>query len=413
MTVIHPSRALCLRTAQSGTRVLYAAILGLAVGAFSGCGDGGAEDEPFFDVVQDETGRQLPDAVLDDDAITDTSFDDVSEPDALDVGAADGSGDASDDTETIDAESPDTDAGGLLPGERPCAETVLTTETVRRPADIVMFIDTSGSMGQETRTVEANIARFAEFVEASRIDYRVMLIADATVCFPQPLSSENACPDRNGPRYQHTRQRVDSVNGLSVTLNVLRDATPFLREDALLHVIAVTDDDSNLAADDFLTSIRAAGVDPIVHGIIGTADESGQGCCGLTGCTARIGEEYISLAASTGGVLASICEPDWSEVFDEIALRVATRSAERCMFSIPPLPDNVELEPTRANVFYINNFGDQVVLPNLETADGCDGRVGWYYDDPLAPRQLLLCPAACDLRGGEVQIELGCDTIKT
>ena len=40
---------------------------------------------------------------------------------------------------------------------------------------------------------------------------------------------------------------------------------------------------------------------------------------------------------------------------------------------------------------------------------------GWYYDNPAAPTQIILCPASCTLvegdMTGEVDVTLGCSTV--
>ncbi len=46
------------------------------------------------------------------------------------------------------------------------------------------------------------------------------------------------------------------------------------------------------------------------------------------------------------------------------------------------------------------------------SVDDCGTDTGWYYDDPDAPTQVLLCPAACDLtdqQGGSINIDFVCN----
>jgi hypothetical protein len=49
-------------------------------------------------------------------------------------------------------------------------------------------------------------------------------------------------------------------------------------------------------------------------------------------------------------------------------------------------------------------------VPN---AGGCQGQPGWYYDNPADPKQILLCPATCDLVSntkGTLDVVFGCKT---
>jgi hypothetical protein len=50
-----------------------------------------------------------------------------------------------------------------------------------------------------------------------------------------------------------------------------------------------------------------------------------------------------------------------------------------------------------------------------ESAAACGPEGGWYYDDPLNPTRVLVCPATCntitnDLQG-RIDILFGCGTV--
>ena len=299
----------------------------------------------------------------------------------------------------------------LLPGERPCAEAVLDANVSRVPVDILIFIDTSGSMVEETQTVVDSVAQFTEFIASSQLDYRVILVGSSAVCFPPPLSSSVGCPDRNGARYYHVRVGVGSRDGLMRTIEGLERASAFTRPDAQLHVIAVTDDDSEVGAEQFLAEVAALRSDVVVHGIVATED-NGAVCCGPRGCGARLGYVYAQLAERTGGVLASICEADWLPTFQSIAESVATRAARPCEYALPDPGPDAALDPERANVFYAEPGGERRLLPAVASSLACEGRLAWHYDTPDRPSRILLCPSACELQSATVSIELGCDTVK-
>lgn len=363
--------------------------------------DVGARDVPLPDASPDGTGS--PDA-------TDGSGEEV-DADASHVGDA-VELDAGPDTSDADAEADGSGDSALLPGERPCAEDVLGASVTRTPVDIVIFIDTSGSMQEETRTVESSIVQFTNFIAASQLDYRVVLVAAQDVCFPPPLSTAFGCPDRNGPRYAHARISVGSIDGLERTLQGLELVGDFIRPEAQLHIVAVTDDESAMSAATFLDEARTTYGEVVVHGIVAT-ETDGRICCGPRGCGARVGQVYAELASETGGVLASICEADWLETFETIAATVATSASRPCTYEIPEPPGNDAVyDPERANVFYAEPGGDRVLLPRVDDALQCAGRLAWHYDLPEAPTEIQLCPVACELQSAAVAIELGCDTVK-
>ncbi len=142
------------------------------------------------------------------------------------------------------ASSPPAGAGGglaLTPNATPqdpnaqpnepsevCAAETSQAEVTKRPMDIILVVDNSGSMTKEIAAVEANINRnFAQILEASGIDYRVILFSlyslgpeaagsrGLGVCIGDPLGP-GACSGRatsvspHGPRFFHFRDEVSS-----------------------------------------------------------------------------------------------------------------------------------------------------------------------------------------------------------
>jgi hypothetical protein len=92
------------------------------------------------------------------------------------------------------------------------------------------------------------------------------------------------------------------------------------------------------------------------------------------------------------------------------ALNTIRGAALGCQYEIPK-PDggkvNVQYTPGGGGASEeISNYPDKAHCP--ATGDG------WYYDDPMAPTQILLCPATCTKVGGdsmgEVDVVLGCKT---
>jgi hypothetical protein len=53
-------------------------------------------------------------------------------------------------------------------------------------------------------------------------------------------------------------------------------------------------------------------------------------------------------------------------------------------------------------------------LEHVTDASACAAGGGWYYDDAMAPTEIILCPARCtqiqDDVSARVQLELGCMT---
>jgi hypothetical protein len=72
------------------------------------------------------------------------------------------------------------------------------------------------------------------------------------------------------------------------------------------------------------------------------------------------------------------------------------------------------LDLDRVNLNYTPGGGVTETLPRVADPAACP-ELGWTYDDPTAPTQLVLCPATCDLvradPAGNVEVAFGCETI--
>jgi len=240
--------------------------------------------------------------------------------------------------------------GSWLPdaAER-CQLTELFSDTtvVRRAVDIIWFVDTSGSMDRETAAVNENLNRFASVMATSGLDYHVVMIARRgtgrlRVCVPPPLGGAS-CTD--GPRFLHVDQPVSSSDGLRRILSSYTRWEGFLRPESARYFVAVTDDESNLSADEFDRMLR------VQPGWDGYTFNSIVGYESRTDCPtlARRGSVYLTLTDRTGGSRARVCDTDWSRTFDAFARGIASRVSAWTL-SQRPRPDTIQVwitEPSR------------------------------------------------------------------
>lgn len=81
----------------------------------------------------------------------------------------------------------------------------------------------------------------------------------------------------------------------------------------------------------------------------------------------------------------------------------------RCDFDIPAPPDGRKLDFGKVYVEKTTGAGVTETLPYV--AD-CAGGVGWHFDDPKAPKKVLLCPSTCQAvkaeAGGKVSVSFRC-----
>ncbi len=99
------------------------------------------------------------------------------------------------------------------------------------------------------------------------------------------------------------------------------------------------------------------------------------------------------------------------------ALQAIQGSQVACEFAMPDKTDTGEvIDPTLVNVQYTPGSGGPMVdFGQVKSAGECLPQTGgWYYDDPVKPTSITLCPTTCagiqSDPGAKVQILFGCAT---
>lgn len=286
-----------------------------------------------------------------------------------------------------------------------CASATGEAKLTGGGVDIIWFIDTSGSMNQETAWVQQNLNDFASYIGSQNLDYRVIMIGKDGLCVAPPLGGPN-CTD--GPRYRHVKEYVGSTNGLSKIISSYPKWQDFLRADTTKNFIAVTDDNSSKSASWFnaeIAKLKKPGFPDgfVFHSIVAYGNEPKKGCA--TG--ARIGQVYLDLTAQTKGVKFPVCDKDWKSIFDQLAKSVAQTAKAPCSYLIPDPPAGKTFNPNLILVWRADP-GQEMVIPRVKDKAAC-GANGWYYDDEVNPKTVILCPQTCKaVEGGKIEIEFGC-----
>ena len=83
------------------------------------------------------------------------------------------------------------------------------------------------------------------------------------------------------------------------------------------------------------------------------------------------------------------------------------------MFTLPEPPAGQSLDFDKVNVQHTAEDGARRALLRVSSAAECSNVVaGWYYDDPAAPTEIVVCPDTCPtLQGGQLEIVIGCSTV--
>ncbi len=387
---------------------------------------------------------------------------------------------------TIDAPAPPADGGptpdgSFLDPDAACSLAVVEAEVERLPVDIIWVVDNSVSMAPAIDQVTAGLNDFAVLVEASGLDYRVIMLSlrgpgeldvggrrRFGVCIPEPLAGDASCGD--GPRFFqvevdiHSTQPIEQILGTLAQTNGYRlgdehGSGPWLsllRPEATKTFVVVSDDNSRTCAlpagtcsateppitstslEDFpggpnpfnsrdigpgiLTATYGSLFDGYTFDAIygwGSDTDANVACTYADGSIPPSpGQTYTTLVARTSGVRAKICDgaAAWAPFFDAVATAVTRTSRIECNIVIPPPPDGLLLDTDRVNVIVRGSSGP-TYLPRRPDATSCDARGGFYYDDPAAPTEVLLCPASCDFvraqvgpEGTGVDVQLGCES---
>ncbi len=338
---------------------------------------------------------------------------------------SDSTGDATDTNDTLGKLDVAGPGGSDSSGGGACQSIDMMSSIGLQPADIIIVVDNSGSMDFEAQAVQANMNAFSSQIFLANIDAHVVLISqidgDTGVCVDPPLGS-GMCPtdDNNPPGLTHIVDGVDSNNALQKLIEHHAEWAPAMRATASKHVIVVTDDNSDLSANDFQTMWAALDPTYVPYKLHAIAAPEGPvaGCLNSTSCcitSAAAGAVYMQLTMATGGIFGNLCDQEFQPIFDAVAAQVIEGSTLACEFTIPPPPEGETFDPMEVNVEFFDGVGT-LDIGYVEGPADCGGVTdGWYYDDPADPTTILLCPQTCDtiqgFQGAQVSIQFGCATV--
>ncbi len=338
------------------------------------------------------------------------------------------------------------DAGTNLPFPKEEACETLSDEAslTKKPVDIIVVIDNSGSMTEEAQAVENNInANFGQIIEQSGIDYRVIMIAahgsasgDQSVCIRAPLSGTNCSPipaaPVNGARFFQYDTEIGSTNSLTKLISTyattdIHNFAPggwktWLRPNSIKTFIEITDDESSITADSFeqqLFALSPAGTfgtatdrQYVFHSIIGIVPNSPATDAwkptdpkknAMCDTAADPGARYEDLSIRTGGLRFPVCETSsYDAVFKAAAQDVIESATIACDFTPAPLPEGQVY--SEAYIEYTPGIGGAAEL-FLEVPDSASCSATGFTRDEMTGR-ITLCPAACDKVKGDETAQL-------
>ena len=210
--------------------------------------------------------------------------------------------------------------------------------------DILWVIDDTASMAEEQEALADAFASFSTGLQLAGLAWQVgvvttdiqtedagILLGDPWIVTPTTVDPDAALADI----VQVGTAGVAPEGGLGAAWLALSppriddENRGFMRADAGLHVVVLSDDDDDSASVlgedptvaflDFVAALELTkGDQPVrLSAIVG---DTPSGCTGGSrGITAQAGQAYVDVAMATGGIFASICEADFGAIVEDVA----------------------------------------------------------------------------------------------
>jgi hypothetical protein len=334
--------------------------------------------------------------------------------------SADSTSGAADDVDSVDT-GDRLDLGTTDVGTEVCESIEASSMIVEGPSDILIVVDQAISHEQH----EATFQNFSLLIGNDQIeDVRVVMIAGypadgGGVCIDEPPLGIGQCPvtDDNPPMYRHVPEPIETATLFSQVLDRHDAWGPAMREDAWKHVWIVSSDDPATDTDDFVAGLLA--LDPAfarltVHAFVPDDTQVGDCLSVVPNDAWAPALELRDLALATGGVFEPLCNYNLKILFTELLDRIQA-VALACSYDIPPPPGDQVFDKGRVNVDYDDGFGLRTIGWVESVADCPTVPDGWYYDDPVTPTSIEMCPQTCSrfaaLAQASIEIRFGCTTI--
>ena len=200
-------------------------------------------------------------------------------------------------------------------------------------ADVLWVVDNSCSMDDEQGYLADDFGYFYTIVDNAGVDYRIATVTtddedfvgatpviDPTTPNGAATFATNCTVGTNGSGTERGLQ--EGYEALVLAYNNTPPNTGFWRQDAGLRVVYVSDEEDQSGSwNTYLSYYQGLKADPdqvVLSAIVGTDGYNAVSCSGPGG-NADPGNGYVDVAAATGGVLGSICDPDWSTVLTNLA----------------------------------------------------------------------------------------------
>ena len=235
-----------------------------------------------------------------------------------------------------------------------------TTQVTIPQVDVLFVVDNSCSMEEEQALLAENFPAFLRWFLESELDYHIGVVStdmqdplqagrlQKSIAGDKWIEPETAAPEaafaqmvalgvEGSGREEGRAAAFTAIEVLAQTENA-----GFIREGAGLHLTVVSDEDD--ASTDSPIS-RAEFVDYLQNVRFGRGKVSFSSIVGpVTGCAdiGTPGTDYLAVTNQVGGVTWPICEPEWTQVLDELGF-IAVGLSKEFFLSQRPVPETIEV----------------------------------------------------------------------
>jgi hypothetical protein len=305
--------------------------------------------------------------------------------------------------------------GGGAGGDELCGKAVAEVE--RDPIDVIVLLDRSQSMaGKWSKTIAALVGFVAdEKSEGMTVGINFFpVVGSPDECEPTAYA-QLALSMGELPEHAATLisgMNATTVGGQTPTWGALSGTYSFAEahkktaSDREVIVVFASDGDPccGVCANEDIDSLTALA--SAAH-----AEDIDTYVVAIEGSTLA----SLDKIAAAGGTQAALDITSDISLFAE-KLEIIRHAALGCDYDIPPPPIGEELNPAEVNVKYTpGDGGSTQTFPRVDKAEDCDTTLGWHYDKPSEPSQIVLCPITCDYVAQDikasVEVLFGCATI--
>lgn len=228
--------------------------------------------------------------------------------------------------------------------------------------DVVIGVDTSGSMVEEMQNIEQNMQTFLNGLNRPDLDAKVTVVAKVSnkqsendpkgmgkvFNFPAGLPAD---------RFATVDQYIHSNDAIGILTKFFQGTYGFplpLREGAPVEMVIISDDNGanqsilgrqstgNLATE----FVGPAGKALTTHAIVGLSMDNSNPSCQVS----KIGTEFQALATKTSGLILDICQTDWSVLLKKVSDAIVARNSGYVLENQPAMDQSIVVKVNGAVV---------------------------------------------------------------